>query len=469
MRNHTCVFLAITLVVACLIVAGCVQPGGQDTTVPAPTPLPVPQKGANVTMKEIIPYVNSAAAFAREQGKEQALVVFNDPNSSFNQGALYIFSEGMDGTALAEPFEHEIVGTSILNFTDPYGIPLVKNLIDTARQGKGLVSYQYRNPSRNYTVEPKVSYVVNIDGTYYVGAGYYEHPGTVFPAAGLKKDPRNFTAEELVSFVEGAASFARKNGKAQAVQVFMNTSGPFVRDELYIIAYDSNATNLAHPYSPGIWNLSLKHYTDEDAVAIIAELTDVARRGGGFAHTTRQIPVGGHVIYAPKLQYVVPVDDTWWVSASILNPDFAGLRVGNLTGTRIRNHTQEELYTLVDEAVMYARVNGKERTLAEINNPGGRFVKGDLFVWAEGFDGTILADPFFTEGVGKNYLNYTDAYGEKTTLVGISATHNGTGFVHCMFPDTSSGSPVPVPKLVFSQAVDDSWWIGGGIYGVRVR
>jgi signal transduction histidine kinase len=420
-------------------------------------------------MKEIIPYVNAAAAFAREQGKEQALAVFNDPNSSFNQGALYIFSEGMDGTALAEPFEHEIVGTSILNFTDPYGIPLVKNLIDTARQGKGLVSYQYRNPSRNYSVEPKVSYVVNIDGTYFVGAGYYEHPGTVFPVAGLKNDPRNFTSGELVSFVEGAAAFARTNGRELAVSAFMNTSGPFVKDELYIIAYDVNATNLAHPYSPGIRNLSLKHYTDEDAVATIAELTDVARRGGGFAHTTQQIPVGGHVIYAPKLQYVVPVDDTWWVSASILNPDFAGLRVGNLTGTRIRNHTQEELYTLVDEAVVYARVNGKERTLAEINNPGGRFVKGDLFVWAEGFDGTILADPFFTVGVGKNYLNYTDAYGEKTTLVGISATHNGTGFVHCMYPDTSSGSPVPVPKLVFSKAVDDSWWIGGGIYGVRVR
>ncbi|GAB6286503.1 MAG: hypothetical protein STSR0009_27040 [Methanoregula sp.] len=228
MRNRTCAFLAVIFVISCIIVAGCVQPGGQDTAVTAPTPLPVPQKGANVTMKEIIPYVNAAAAFAHEQGKEPALAVFNDPNSSFNQGALYIFSEGMDGTALAEPFEHEIVGTSILNFTDPYGIPLVKNLIDTARQGKGLVSYQYRNPSRNYSVESKVSYVVNIDGTYYVGAGYYEHPGTVFPAAGLKKDPRNFTAEELVSFVEGAAAFARTNGREQAVQVFMNTSGPFV-------------------------------------------------------------------------------------------------------------------------------------------------------------------------------------------------------------------------------------------------
>ncbi|MCX6692402.1 MAG: cache domain-containing protein [Methanoregula sp.] len=459
----------VIILIACLIVAGCTGPSGPGMISPATTPLPVPPKGTAVTVKDLIAFVDAAAVVARQQGKENALATFNDPNSSFNRGELYVFSEGMDGTALAEPFEHEIVGKNILYMTDPYGIPLVENLVDTARQGRGLVSYNYRNPSRNYTIEPKVSYVVNVDGTYYVGAGYYENLGTTFPAAGLAAEQRDVTAGELVTFVRGAAEYAKKEGKEQAAAAFQNTSGPFVKGELYVIAYDFNERNIAHPYSPWIANLSLKHYTDQDSVATIAGLSDLARRGGGFAHTTQRIPAGGNLIFAPKLHYVLPVDGTWWVSASILNPDYTRLRSGNLTGIRIRNHTQEELYTLVDRAVRFARENEKERTLAEIGKPDGMFVDGDLFVWAEGFDGTILADPFIKGAAGNNFLNYTDAYGEKTTLAGISALRNGTGFVHGMFPDTTGGSGSPVPKLICMKAVDDRWWIGSGIYGIEVR
>jgi hypothetical protein len=26
-----------------------------------------------------------------------------------------------------------------------------------------------------------------------------------------------------------------------------------------------------------------------------------------------------------------------------------------------------------------------------------------------------------------------------------------------------------VPKLIYMKTVDDTWWIGGGVYGVEVR
>jgi signal transduction histidine kinase len=103
-----------------------------------------------------------------------------------------------------------------------------------------------------------------------------------------------------------------------------------------------------------------------------------------------------------------------------------------------------------------------------INDPGGQFVTGDLFVWAESFDGTILADPFWKAGVGKNYLNYTDQYGAKTTLVALNSIREGTGFAHEMFPDTARNGTTAIPKLVYMTAVDDTWWIGSGIYGAQV-
>jgi cytochrome c len=126
------------------------------------------------------------------------------------------------------------------------------------------------------------------------------------------------------------------------------------------------------------------------------------------------------------------------------------------------------MYDLVDSTGTYARANRKEKTLAEINNPTGQFVNNDLFVWAETFDGTTLANPFLEDAIGKNYMNYTDPYGAKTTVVDINAFRSGTGFSHAMFPDTAAYHTASVPKLVYMKPVDDTWWIGNGIYGVQV-
>lgn len=468
MQQRYAICLTVIILFLSFQIAGGTQFSGPDTTKPVNISL-IPPKGTVITLKDVISYVDAAASFARENGKEKALAEFNNQNSVFNTGELYIFSEDMNGTALAEPFEPSSVGSSILNFTDPYGIPVVHNILDIISERRILVSYHYCNPEENDTPLPKVSYIVNVDGTYYLGAGYYGNMGTKFPAAGLKSEQQDITKEELVSFVEEARDYARRYGKEEAISAYMNKSGLFVKDERYIIAYDFDKKNLANPNSALIQNISLKYYNDQDSVATISELSDIAQNGGGFAHTTQQIPIDGRLVFAPKLHYTLPVDDTWWISAAILNPDFTGIRSGNLTGIRIRNNTQEELYTLVNRAVQFAKENGKERTLAEINNASGQFTNGDLFVWASDYDGVLLADPYLKDLVGKSLMNYTDSYGVKTTQVGISSMRNGTGFVHELFPDTSTGSQTPVMKLVYQKAVDDTWWIGGGIYGVEVR
>jgi polar amino acid transport system substrate-binding protein len=470
MKNFPPAPVICLCIIACLFSAGCTG----SLSGPAPVTntlaeIPVPPAGTSLTLKEIIPYVDAAAAYARAVGKEEAIARFNDPGSVFNRGGAYIFSGDMDGMVLADPFGYEMVGMNNFDREDRYGIPFVQNLADTARSGKGLVRYQYQNPAHDNAIEPRVSYVVNVDGTYYIGAGYYESYGTAFPDKGRADDMPALTKDELVTFVTEARDYARVHGREAALAAFNNPSGPFIRQELYIIAYDVGEQNLAHPYQPLIRDLDLTHYTDEDSVATISELSAIAQRGGGFAHITQQIPVDGKRIFAPKLQYVLPVDDTWWISAGILNPDYARLRTGNMTGIQHRARTQAELQALVGRAVNYARENGKEKTLVEITRPDGIFNDGNLVVWASGFDGTLLADPILHDLVGKDQMNFTDAYGEKTTVVGIHALRNGTGYVHGMFADPLSGSERPVPKLMYLKAVDDTWWIGSGIYGVDVR
>ncbi len=470
MRYLLPILLVIT---ACIITAGCSQSQGQKDSgqVPPATAAPTQKvSGTLTTPAELTILVNRAAAYARENGKEKAIAAFNDPNGQFVQGELYVFAEDYDGTALAEPFHHELVGTNLRNMTDRYGVSLVQNLEETAQYGIGFVSYDYPNPAHNNRIEPKLSVVSDVDGTYYVGAGTYAGSGIVYPSAAIGPVTREYTVAGLTVFVKQAAVYARANGKEKAVAAFGDPGGPFVEGELTIIALDYNGTVIANSLSPDTAKnrINLINYHDPDGVPTIREMRDLARNGGGFSYTVAAVKKNGKTFYAPKIDYAEPVDGSYWIFSGIIIPGYEQLRTDNSTGITLRNHTRTEMYDLVDSAVTYARVNGKEKTLAEINNPSGSFVNNDLFVWAETFDGTILADPFWKDGIGKNYMNYTDPYGAKTTVVGINAIRRGTGFSHAMFPDTAANHTASVPKLVYMKPVDGTWWIGSGVYGVQV-
>lgn len=161
------------------------------------------------------------------------------------------------------------------------------------------------------------------------------------------------------------------------------------------------------------------------------------------------------------------MDGTYYVAAGFYasEGDVFPSVVLNTTGSKAG---LGDLVAYVKNAVAYARENGREKALAVFNDPKGGFVRGDLFVWAESMDGTVLADPFWKTGIGKNFIDFSDPNGMKTTKVGIAAMRNGTGFSHTLFQDTAANGTAWVPKLVYMKAVDDSWWIGGGVYGVEV-
>ena len=52
-------------------------------------------------------------------------------------------------------------------------------MITSARNGSGTVYYFTQNPLRNNTTELKASYLMDIDGTWFLGAGKYVAPGPV--------------------------------------------------------------------------------------------------------------------------------------------------------------------------------------------------------------------------------------------------------------------------------------------------
>ena len=108
----------------------------------------------------------------------------------------------------------------------------------------------------------------------------------------------------------------------------------------------------------------------------------------------------------------------------------------------------------VTNAVQFYKDNGKEKALAEFNNPKGRFNFIEMYVIAYDMDGKVIAEPRNRNLVGMNLVNLLDAEGKLFVkeIVKI-ATARGMGSVtyHFENPDTEG---VELRRIYF-QRVDD--------------
>ncbi len=122
-----------------------------------------------------------------------------------------------------------------------------------------------------------------------------------------------------------------------------------------------------------------------------------------------------------------------------------------------------ELVGFVNEAGVYAQKNGKEAAIQEFGSQNGSFIQGDRYIWAYNFDGINLAHPWHPEYQGQNKLSLTDDAGVRMIEEMRNMALNGTGFVTYHYDNPKTG--FIEPKLAYVKKIDESWWIGSGIYG----
>ncbi len=85
----------------------------------------------------------------------------------------YFFVYDMQGRNLMHPRQPELVGRNLWDLRDQYGTPTIQNLVQVARQGGGLVRYNWVKPTTGKSV-PKLGYVVPIaHWGWIVGSGLY--------------------------------------------------------------------------------------------------------------------------------------------------------------------------------------------------------------------------------------------------------------------------------------------------------
>ena len=124
---------------------------------------------------------------------------------------------------------------------------------------------------------------------------------------------------------------------------------------------------------------------------------------------------------------------------------------------------QGDLVSFVDKAVAYAKENGKEKAIAEINNDKGEFVNGPLYVFAVDFNGVALAHPKRPDFVGKNQLDMKDPNGAAFFKNMLNVAKYGKGFVYYVFANPADNNKQEL-KSTYVEKVDDSWWAGAGNY-----
>ena len=116
--------------------------------------------------------------------------------------------------------------------------------------------------------------------------------------------------------------------------------------------------------------------------------------------------------------------------------------------------TPEEAKKMVEQAVAYLKANGKGKALQEFNRADGKFVKGELYVFAYDMNGVMVAQPMNPQSVGKNLLNEPDSKGKLFRKeINELAKTKGSGFVDYTYPNPVTKQEEP--KTTYIRKVGD--------------
>ena len=116
----------------------------------------------------------------------------------------------------------------------------------------------------------------------------------------------------------------------------------------------------------------------------------------------------------------------------------AVLVLAAFSGTALAGEKEDAMKCVADAVA--AANKDKAAALAEMNNPKGRFIKGEVYVFAYDLSGTILAQPFNPKLLGKNMLDVPDATGKmyrKEMIDGVKA--NGSATVEYRYKNPVGG------------------------------
>ena len=147
--------------------------------------------------------------------------------------------------------------------------------------------------------------------------------------------------------------------------------------------------------------------------------------------------------------------------AMILGVCFLVLMAGNIT-LAAQFGTAAEAEALVKKAVQLIKTEGKEKAFVEINNPKGKYIDRDLYIFVYDMTGKCVAHGFNQKMIGKDLIEMKDKDGKYFVKERIEiAKTKGRGWQDYEFTD-------PITKKIehksaYIEKLDDLI-VGCGIY-----
>jgi signal transduction histidine kinase len=131
---------------------------------------------------------------------------------------------------------------------------------------------------------------------------------------------------------------------------------------------------------------------------------------------------------------------------------------------------KQECVLKTEAAAEMMQNEGFVAALAELNKPDGKFVNGEIYVFALTLDGVIVAQPISPYLIGKDLLDLKDSAGKEFVKEFIEVAKNkGAGWVDYMWP--KPGEDKPSEKVSYIVKVDvkfgervEQYMLGAGIY-----
>jgi cytochrome c len=149
------------------------------------------------------------------------------------------------------------------------------------------------------------------------------------------------------------------------------------------------------------------------------------------------------------------------VIAMMIGVSFLVLVAGNITFAA-QFGTAAEAEAMVKKAVQLIKTEGKEKAFLEINNPKGKFVDRDLYIFVYDTSGKCVSHGFNQKMIGKDLVEMKDPDGKYFVKERIEiAKTKGKGWQDYKFTDPITKKLEP--KSAYIEKIDDLI-VGCGIY-----
>lgn len=268
---------------------------------------------SNVSVEELKSFVENAYVYAQKVGKTEALEAFNKENGDFIDGELYIFAYDMNGTVLALPHQPDLIGENRWYMQDTTGIKYIQRTVARANLGGGYVLYLYENPANNFVSELKLSYVMAIDDTWFIGSGIY-----------LEDQPFSNTSyidwhkrEELVSQVRGMDYLAIVEGIPAVTDLINDPNSDLNRQEgLYPFVITEDGIVLAYSMDPSLVGTNQLSMNNSYGMSIMREAISLSQEGGGLMYSKVWDPKTMRETFV--LIYMEPADDSIYFGSMLI-------------------------------------------------------------------------------------------------------------------------------------------------------